>query len=422
MKWRSLACLALLALMTPQLIPTSAAQPGPNCFGQAATIVGTEGRDRLTGTPRADVIVGRGGGDRISGRGGNDRICGGNGFDRLDGGAGWDRVKGNAGPDDISGGLGKDLIASGKGSFHDIVPGRGDDRVVGGPGFADLVDLGDSTRAVDVDLTAGTARGQGTDRLRRIEDVSGTRFDDTLRGNAGPNFLSGRGGDDEISGLQDPPGLGWVDWLSGGSGDDTMDGGDGSDVVTFAPANRAVTVDLEAQTASGEGNDTFTSIEDAEGSRFNDNLIGDNNDNIFSGRQGDDVIDGAGGFDTIAFLFARRGIAVDLAAETARGVGADTLTNIEDIWGSGFRDTLRGDARPNFIRGGPGNDVIAGRRGNDRLLGGPQRDRVRGGAGTDVCAGERERGCETNPGGGGRVAGTTGSALWHKEALARRTE
>jgi Ca2+-binding RTX toxin-like protein len=243
-----------------------------------------------------------------------------------------------------------------------------------------------------------------------------------LRGNDAPNLLFGRRGDDELSAFDDPPGIVQVDWLIGGRGDDTMDGGDGSDVVSFFPATGAVTVDLAVQTASGEGNDTFTSIENVEGSDFKDNLTGNGNDNVFVGRPGDDTIDGAAGSDVVAFLYTRRGVTVDLAAGAARGDGADTLTGIEGIWGSGYNDRLRGGAGPNFIRGLPGNDVIGGRRGNDRLLGGPQRDTVRGGAGTDACAGERERGCERNPEGTTRAAVTTGSALPDKWFAARGLE
>lgn len=49
------------------------------CFGERATIVGTDRPDRLDGTDGPEVIVGRRGKDYISGKGGNDLICGGPG-------------------------------------------------------------------------------------------------------------------------------------------------------------------------------------------------------------------------------------------------------------------------------------------------------------------------------------------------------
>jgi Ca2+-binding RTX toxin-like protein len=39
----------------------------PTCFGEPATIVGTEGNDRLLGGPGVDVILGLGGADGIKG-------------------------------------------------------------------------------------------------------------------------------------------------------------------------------------------------------------------------------------------------------------------------------------------------------------------------------------------------------------------
>ena len=54
-----------------------------SCFGQPATIVGTNGPDVIRGTPGDDVIVSLGGNDLIGGGGGDDLICAGNGNDRV---------------------------------------------------------------------------------------------------------------------------------------------------------------------------------------------------------------------------------------------------------------------------------------------------------------------------------------------------
>lgn len=71
----------------------------PRCAGRTATIVGSEGRDKLTGSPFADVIAGVGGNDMIKGGKGKDRICGGRGRDRISGGKGADRCTGGKGRD-----------------------------------------------------------------------------------------------------------------------------------------------------------------------------------------------------------------------------------------------------------------------------------------------------------------------------------
>jgi hypothetical protein len=92
----------------------------PSCTGHQATIVGTDGADRITGTRRAEVIVGLGGNDRLSGLAGNDVICGGNGKDTLKGGKGNDALYGGAAKDILSGGPGTDTLKGGPGKDRQV--------------------------------------------------------------------------------------------------------------------------------------------------------------------------------------------------------------------------------------------------------------------------------------------------------------
>ena len=55
----------------------------------------------------------------------------------------------------------------------------------------DGVDFFFSPQAVVVDLTAGTATGDGTDTLAGIGQVFGSRHDDTITGDANANSLYG---------------------------------------------------------------------------------------------------------------------------------------------------------------------------------------------------------------------------------------
>jgi Ca2+-binding RTX toxin-like protein len=103
-----------LASGTPPVPPTTTT----NCQGKKATIVGTNGADKLTGTKRADVIAALGGNDRVSGLKGKDRICGGAGKDHLNGGPGKDRLLGDAGKDTLIGGAGNGDVCKG-GAGHD---------------------------------------------------------------------------------------------------------------------------------------------------------------------------------------------------------------------------------------------------------------------------------------------------------------
>jgi Ca2+-binding RTX toxin-like protein len=93
------AFLVIPLALFASLIPSVSSAEVPTCFGQPATIVGTEGVDILNGTEGADVIVGLGEADTIQGFGGDDLICGNAGDDWLVGGEGNDQVKGEEGDD-----------------------------------------------------------------------------------------------------------------------------------------------------------------------------------------------------------------------------------------------------------------------------------------------------------------------------------
>jgi Ca2+-binding RTX toxin-like protein len=89
-------------------------------------------------------------------------------------------------------------------------------------------------------------------------------------------------------------------------------------------------------------------------------------------------------------------VTVDLAAGTATGEGTDTLTGIENVFGSGnFGDTLTGDTQDNALFGSGGDDSVSGGDGNDDLDGGNGTDALDGGIGTDTCLnGETIVNCE----------------------------
>lgn len=92
----TVAAVATLAIVG---LTTSSDAGGATCRGQAATIVGTDGRDVINAGPGRDVIAARGGNDDIDAGAGRDLVCGGAGRDRLDGGGGADRCRGGPGRD-----------------------------------------------------------------------------------------------------------------------------------------------------------------------------------------------------------------------------------------------------------------------------------------------------------------------------------
>ena len=199
--------------------------------------------------------------------------------------------------------------------------------------------------------------------------------------------LAGLGGNDTLTGDTEN------DTLIGGIGDDTYTGGGGTDTADLSGAASALNVDLLAGTGSGEGTDTFATVENVIGSPGNDSLAGDGQANLLQGAAGDDTLAGLGGndnlqggpgTDTAVFSSA---VNASLLAGSATGEGTDTLSGVENVTGSPAADDLTGDGTPNVIRGGAGNDSISGGLGNDTLDGEGDDDVLRGGGGDDSMVG-----------------------------------
>lgn len=218
---------------------------------------------------------------------GSDTITGSRRYDFLYGGGGDDVIDGGAGGDLINGDKTSDLFDTDPSGNDTLKGGDGDDEVIGGGGD---------------DKIYG---GEGNDNL------SGDDF-----GKTGADQIFGEDGND---------------LLAGGEGDDFINGGKGQDrirVLDEQTGDFVITIDLAAQTSTGQGNDDLVSIEHAWGARWHDNVIigskignsligGDENDDI-DGAAGNDRLHGADGTDTVV-----GGIGNDLIAG---GLGNDTLT------------------------------------------------------------------------------------------------
>jgi Ca2+-binding RTX toxin-like protein len=221
--------------------------------------------------------------------------------------------------------------------------------------------------------------GAVTETLVSIERLIAGRFDDDLTGDAGTNVLTGGDGDDRLVGLEGN------DALNGGPGDDLLDGGEGSDLIVYPNATSDLRVDLDMGVAYAEhGQDELVDIERVTAGAGNDELLGSDGRNVFSGGPGDDRIDGRDGDDRVLYLDAPADVDADLAAGTAQVMDeTDTLIAIEELVGSSYDDRLAGDAADNVLEGRGGADRLIGGGGSDRLDGGPGDDELVGGAGAD---------------------------------------
>jgi Ca2+-binding RTX toxin-like protein len=445
-----------------------------------------DGNDTLSGGNGNDTIRGWGGNDILHGDAGNDILDGGTGNDILDGGSGADTLIGGDGVDtatyetssaavnvSLLSGLGSGGDAQGDtlngvenltgSAFNDFLVGnaainvinggKGNDVIVGGAGADTLVggdgvdtaDYATSTAAVNVNLATGVATGgdaQG-DTLSSIENLTGSAFNDVLKGDAGANVLNGGKGDDV---------------LVGGAGADTLIGGDGNDTADYSSSSAAVNVNLE--TGIGKGGDAegdkLSGIENLIGSKFDDVLVGDGSVNAIYGGDGNDTItgghdndkmfggngndtflvewsyhgdsyDGGDGIDTFsADVPVLNGYKQEIDLATGTNNWEDHFSSIENLVGSANDDKFWGTDGVNVFWGRDGNDLLDGRSGDDKLYGENGDDKLLGGAGNDLLDGGKGNdiliggaGADSLIGGAGvDVADYSGSAAGVKVNLA----
>ncbi len=387
-------------------------------LSEIENVTGSAHNDRLTGDGAANRLDGGAGNDWIVGSAGSDTLIGGDGVDwlsyanaaagvslSLGTGAG---TGGDAAGDFLSGfehiwGSAYDDTLTGDDGDNWFVGGAGADHFDGGVGIGDAVSYSNNAVGITVDLGAGTASGgdaQG-DTFANIEHIRATEYDDVLTGSSGKNWLYGAGGNDT---------------LKGGDGGDSLDGGVGTDTVTYAGAATWIGVDLLKGTGwNGDARyDTYSNIENVIGSDNGDTLKGDNNANVISGGLGNDWITGNGGADTLeggdgidwaTYIGASAAVSVSLATGSGTQGDAlgDTLSSVENLWGSDHDDTLVGDSGSNWLYGGYGADTLNGGGGGDTV------SFAGSSAGVTVNL-------ETGTGSGGEAAGDSYISIEHVRA------
>jgi hypothetical protein len=224
-----------------------------------------------------------------------------------------------------------------------------------------------------------------------LDVLNAGRGDDTLYGGNDADTLNGEAGDDQLFGE------GGSDRMSGGIGADDLDGGAGDDGVSFRGAKAGVAVNLltGVGTSGDAAGDTYLNMESFFGSEFADTVVGGavaggfygfgGDDNITGtalgdrliGGLGNDTMNGLGGIDRVYYDTSLVLVQVNLATNINSGGEAqgDILSNIEEVSGSAFGDTIIGKS---------GNERFFGNGGNDRLDGGLGADTLVGGVGSDT--------------------------------------
>jgi hypothetical protein len=326
---------------------------------------------------------------------------------------------------------------------------------------------------VTVNLATGTATGASS--IANIQVVTGSQHNDHLTGGSVPCILGSSGGIDVLAGgtgnatfimaatqgagttvtggtgVNTLKGAGIANtWtltglnagnlngmvftgianLTGGSSSDTfkfnpgghvsgkITGGGGTDTLDYSAFGAAITVDLQAKTATATGG--FSAITAVVGSSSPLNLLkGANSQNtwLITGNNAGSVnnfafsaianitggtkvdafvfsngesisgkIDGGGGGDWLDYAKYTTAVSVNLATGIATGAGHG-VANIQDVRGGSAANSLTGNSSGNILIGGAGTVTIKGGTGRSILIADKGAGNINGGSGTDILIG-----------------------------------
>jgi Ca2+-binding RTX toxin-like protein len=181
----------------------------------------------------------------------------------------------------------------------------------------------------------------------------------------------------------------WTNFIWDGGGVDSIDASDASLRVSLSleAGTHSYFGAAQANLITAPGQITInigTLIENAKGTAFADEIVGNiapnsldggaGDDSLFgglgndvlTGGLGNDLLDGGVGEDGASYVGASGAIRVDLAAGTATwAMGDDRLVSIERIWAGDYADTLFGSAGADYFIPAGGDDQIDGREGVD---------------------------------------------------------
>ncbi|SNT01411.1 Ca2+-binding protein, RTX toxin-related [Tardiphaga sp. OK246] len=358
-------------------------------------IYGGTGNDVVSGDAGADVLFGEGGNDQLVGGANNDTLYGNLGDDALTGGADNDTLYGNLGDDELTGGAGGDMLVGGagndtyvfnRGDGQDIIraavdrtPGETETLVLGGGITLSDVHYALDGRDLIISFTASPADrvtvkdflGAGVLSSIVIGGVvqSTTQILDSLTGatSAGGNALP-------------TASSGGTSLVYGGRGNDTLTGNDQGNTYVFV---------------NGDGQDRLDSPRPFFRSGTDDLMInGYASSDVVLSRAGTDGLD-------LRVTFTSGSDRIDISGQFGNGfIGIDSI-GFDDgtVWlmsdiksrimsqaATGGNDVITGfDDSDDIVRGGAGDDALAGAGGSDRyvLNIGDGRDTITDSSGSD---------------------------------------
>ncbi len=337
-------------------------------------------------------------------------------------------------PNTVSTGVIADPAGSKPSDGADIIDGRGGDDYLNGGGGVDALNGGDGNDTVehriwwdnyvDGDVTfTGTASfhgGAGNDTLTSYFEGPGVNLDNmTYR-------MYGDAGDDHISAtyyysLSETTNYGAAhDFLYGGAGNDSYTVYERTDVVSENPGEGYDSVHVYGDDYTLPANVEKLQLDYIEydtGTGFHG--TGNELDNVIIGSSSSDILDGAGGDDTIYGKslgaydegFDQDTIHGGAGNDTIYGGGGntDTWDNDDKLYGDAGNDEIFGLFGDDLIYGGAGDDKLWGQSENDTIYGGDGNDRIGGGSGEDHLYGDAGNDVISGTGGRDWLTGGAGN-------------
>jgi Ca2+-binding RTX toxin-like protein len=324
----------------------------------ADVLKGHSGSDRFYGGGGDDELRGGGGNDFLYGEGGNDRLYGEDGNDQIYGGLGNDTIDAGRDDDTVTWieGEGNDTIEMGDGSYDTvkITTGAAADTISVTSPAANKVTI--AAAGWVINLTRGDYIEINTDGGNDVVTVGNLGTTDVnevlVRFGDGDDRLEGAATATRLEAYGDAGN----DRFVGGSGDDSFDGGAGTDLIDYSTTTARVKVDLGSGYASEDGrggDDDLCGIENVKGSAFNDYIWGDDGANVLEGGAGNDEIYGRGGNDELNGGDGNDKLRGGDGDDVLLG-GA----GIDDLNGENGNDLLAGGAGNDSIEGGSGQDLL----------------------------------------------------------------
>ncbi|MDH5723680.1 MAG: Ig-like domain-containing protein, partial [Alphaproteobacteria bacterium] len=380
--------------------------------GVADTLVSIE---NVTGHWYDDILLGNSSNNILDGSfGGNDILEGRGGDDTYVLGSGQDIITDTAGIDTISIASSFFSTLSFSQDNNDLLltHSNGETRVVDFFGLNAIefikyddtsADNNDVLMAADtvldwvfgtsaVDIIDGTINNDVIYAYNGYDTVNGFGGDDTLFVTSANNVISGGDGNDTLSG-------GWSSTYYGDAGDDIiygagyLYGGDGNDTLEgigylYGDAGNDIITGSMVNDVIYGGNDNDVIYNGGGSGSVSDTLLGQAGDDTFiiSGN-GKSTIIGEDGYDIVDYSDLTQSI--NYVADSSNNTRArisygtnlttrDTLNTIEEVRGTEFNDTFRGNnTASEKLYGGSGNDTFDMRGGTDQLFGQSGNDEYR---------------------------------------------